>query len=191
MNFCVLRVWLRTSLGCWVPLDAQVLCQTLGQKPSHGQTVAILKKKKTGKEKRTEVIFLQMHPDRFVTLSWSPRWLRLRGSESTCLQSTPHCFSGSERWHFCKNERRREQEMTKTWRRSAADESEWQAFVKIHSIICRWQEHRGGQCGERTLQRKKCVDNFPFIKWTQSKHFLPLLWSSWLSGCFFFNGKWK
>lgn len=37
---------MRTSLGCWVPLDAQVLCQTLGQKPSHGQTVAILKKKK-------------------------------------------------------------------------------------------------------------------------------------------------
>lgn len=43
-------VGLRTSLGGRVPLDAQVLCQTLRQRPSHGQTVAILKTQETGKK---------------------------------------------------------------------------------------------------------------------------------------------
>lgn len=40
---------MRTFLGCWVPLDAQVLCQTLRQRPCHGQTVVILQKQETAK----------------------------------------------------------------------------------------------------------------------------------------------
>lgn len=100
--------FMRTSLGCWVPLDAQVLCQTLGQKACHGQTVAILRKQDTAKSRGylpADAPGLRGYTFR------SPHWPQRRGWESTCLQSTPRCFSGSGRWHFCKNKERREREM--------------------------------------------------------------------------------
>lgn len=69
------------------------------------------------KQQRIDVIFLQRQPGNVATLLWSPRWLLLRGWESTCLQSMPHCFSGIGSWHFCKIEGRRERErwLTHEW----------------------------------------------------------------------------
>lgn len=151
------------------------------------------------KQKKREVIFLHMHPGRFVTLSPSPRWLRLHGWENTCLRNMPHCFSGSERWHFYKTERRCKQEMRSMWKRSAADESERQTVVKVQSArrLLIWMQlsaggwHTGSvQCRKRTLQRKKRVAYFLFIKWTQSKHFGPLLFAGWLYLFFLKKGQW-
>lgn len=61
---------------------------------------------------------------------------------------------------------------------------------ELNAIICRWQAYWGVQCGKRTLQRKKSVDNFLFTKWTQSKHFHTFA-VAWLTFSFLRNGQWK
>lgn len=61
---------------------------------------------------------------------------------------------------------------------------------ELNAIICRWQAYWGVQCGKRTLQRKKSVDNFLFTKGTQSKHFHTFA-VAWLTFSYLRNGQWK
>lgn len=159
---CVSRVLFLAAGSHWMPR----FCARLWDRdPAMAKLLPYWEKRK---QQRTGVIFLQTQPGSVGTLLWSPRWLLLRGWESTCLQSMPHCFSGIGSWHFCKIEGRREREMINTWMRSAADESEWlKRFTQIthfdlNAGSCRWQIHCGWQKDTAKKRKKSMRGQFPF-----------------------------
>lgn len=67
-----------TSLGCRVPLDAQVLSQALGQRSCHGQAVAVL-----WTQQRPGIIHLQSHTLWYV---WA-EWWSMVGNKSDLIDS--------------------------------------------------------------------------------------------------------